>query len=113
MSLTRLNAREYEYPEEKCANNSKMCNIYSNTLSLAPFHLALDQAGVSDLLMLSSREPEPGQDGASLITIHWQLQESQHLLTPSTRSAFIILVTLHLSDVTWYETLSLCLMADV
>ena len=50
---------------------------------------------------------------ASLITIHWQLQESQHLLTPSTRSAFIILVTLHLSDVTWYETLSLCLMADV
>ena len=30
-----------------------------------------------------------------------------------TRSAFIILVTLHLSDVTWYETLSLGLMADV
>ena len=44
-----------------------------------------------------------------------QLQESQHLLsrTELTRSAFIILVTLHLSDVTWYETLSLCLMADV
>lgn len=65
--------------------------------------------------MLSSPEPEPGQGGASLITIHWQLQESQHLLsrTELTRSAFIILVTLHLSDVTWYETLSLCLMADV
>ena len=24
VSLTRLNAREYEYPEEKCANNSNM-----------------------------------------------------------------------------------------
>ena len=54
------------------------------------FHLAPDLfcLCVSDLLMLSSPEPEPGQGGASLITIHWpasgvttfteQLHDTQH-----------------------------------